>query len=321
MVSPLLDRHDLATRLATEDPPPVLLDVRWTLGGPPGQGEFRVSHIPTAQFVDLERELSAAPGPGRHPLPEPAAFEAAMRQHGVTSSRPIVVYDAATGTSAARAWWLLRYFGHPDVALLDGGFARWKAADLPLAVGDEPDRLRATSARGRVGCHSSTQWARCRSPIAARLSTPGHRSDTGVRSNPSIRSRVTYRVRATFQPSVCSTQTTPSFRHPSCVTGSRGSGYVPVSRSACTAAPGWSRRKRSSPWRSPVSTQRCTPGHGASGSPTRRGPSRRAADHTTRGRRSPERRPPRMCHIQPSPGMRRTALACQTESTSPRQSL
>jgi thiosulfate/3-mercaptopyruvate sulfurtransferase len=139
MVSPLIDRHDLATRLATGDPPPVLLDVRWALGGPPGLGEYRLGHIPGAHYVDLERELSAAPGPGRHPLPEPAAFEAAMRRHCVTNSRPVIVYDAATGTSAARAWWLLRYFGHPDVALLDGGFAAWKAADLPLAVGDEPD--------------------------------------------------------------------------------------------------------------------------------------------------------------------------------------
>jgi thiosulfate/3-mercaptopyruvate sulfurtransferase len=139
MVSPLLDRHDLATRLATGISPPVLLDVRWTLGGPPGLDEYRLGHIPGAHFVDLERELSAAPGPGRHPLPAPAAFEAAMRRHGVTDSRPVVVYDAATGTSAARAWWLLRYFGHPDVALLDGGFEAWKAADLPLAVGDEPE--------------------------------------------------------------------------------------------------------------------------------------------------------------------------------------
>jgi thiosulfate/3-mercaptopyruvate sulfurtransferase len=117
----------------------VLLDVRWTLGGPPGLGEYRAGHIPTAQFVDLEHELSGPPGPGRHPLPVPDAFAAAMRRHGITDSRPVVVYDAATGTSAARAWWLLRYFGHPDVALLDGGFAAWKAADLPIALGDEPD--------------------------------------------------------------------------------------------------------------------------------------------------------------------------------------
>jgi thiosulfate/3-mercaptopyruvate sulfurtransferase len=139
MVSLLLDCHDLAIRLATETSP-LVLDVRWTLGGPPGVGEYRRGHIPGAQFIDLDRELSAPPGPGRHPLPAASAFEAAMRRHGVTNSRPVVIYDAGTGTSAARAWWLLRYFGHPDVALLDGGYAAWAAANLPVTTGDEPDR-------------------------------------------------------------------------------------------------------------------------------------------------------------------------------------
>jgi thiosulfate/3-mercaptopyruvate sulfurtransferase len=137
MVSLLLDCHDLATRLATHASP-LVLDVRWTLGGPSGVGDYRRGHVPGAQFIDLDRELSAAPGPGRHPLPDAAAFEAAMRRHGVTNSRPVVVYDAGTGTSAARAWWLLRYFGHPDVSLLDGGYAAWVAASLPVTTGDEP---------------------------------------------------------------------------------------------------------------------------------------------------------------------------------------
>jgi thiosulfate/3-mercaptopyruvate sulfurtransferase len=137
MVSLLLDCHDLGARLASS-PPPVVLDLRWSLGGPSGLGDYRLGHIPGAQFVDLDRELSAPPGPGRHPLPELAPFEAAMRRHGVGPSRPVVVYDAATGTSASRAWWLLRYFGHPDVALLDGGFAAWLASGLPIAEGDEP---------------------------------------------------------------------------------------------------------------------------------------------------------------------------------------
>lgn len=137
MVSLLLDCHDLAARLASAAPP-LVLDVRWTLGGPSGVGDYRIGHIPGAQFVELETELSAPPGPGRHPLPNAADFEAAMRRHGVSPSRPVVVYDASTGTSAARAWWLLRYFGHPDVALLDGGYAAWTAAGLPVAGGDEP---------------------------------------------------------------------------------------------------------------------------------------------------------------------------------------
>ncbi len=137
MVSLLLDCHDLAARLASSTPP-IVLDVRWSLGGPPGVGEYRRGHIAGARFVDLDLELSAPPGPGRHPLPSPRDFEAAMRRHGVSASRQVVAYDASTGTSAARAWWLLRYFGHPDVAVLDGGFAAWTAAGLPVAAGDEP---------------------------------------------------------------------------------------------------------------------------------------------------------------------------------------
>ena len=65
-----------------------------------------------------------------------------MRRHGVINSRPVVVYDAATGTSAARAWWLLRYFGHPEVSLLDGGYSAWVAAGLRVATGEEPDAVR-----------------------------------------------------------------------------------------------------------------------------------------------------------------------------------
>ena len=138
MVSLLLDCHELAARLATDEPP-VVLDVRWTLGGPSGIADFVRGHIPGAHFVDLDSELSKPPGPGRHPLPDPAAFSAAMRRHGVDRSGLVVAYDAATGTSAARAWWLLRYFGHPNAALLDGGYAAWVAAGLPTVSGDDHD--------------------------------------------------------------------------------------------------------------------------------------------------------------------------------------
>jgi len=138
MVSLLHRCHDLASRLDDVDPP-VLLDVRWVLGGPPGIEDYRRGHIPGARFVDLDRELSAAPGPGRHPLPDHASFQEAMRRHGVSRTRAVVVYDAATGMAAARGWWVLRYFGHPDVTLLDGGYAAWVAAGLPVAQGEEPE--------------------------------------------------------------------------------------------------------------------------------------------------------------------------------------
>ena len=108
---------------------PTLLDVRWTLGGSSGREDYLAGHLPAAVFVDLDRELAAAPGAsGRHPLPDPAAFGTAMRRAGVSATRPVVAYAGHMPGPAARAWWLLRYFGHPDVAVLDGGIDAWVAA-------------------------------------------------------------------------------------------------------------------------------------------------------------------------------------------------
>jgi thiosulfate/3-mercaptopyruvate sulfurtransferase len=113
-----------------------LLDVRWRLGGPPGHTEFLRGHVPGASYVDLETDLADPPGQGgRHPLPEPGRFAAAMRRCGVSSGRPVVVYDAVAGTSAARCWWLLRHYGHADVRVLDGGFPAWEAHGLPVENG------------------------------------------------------------------------------------------------------------------------------------------------------------------------------------------
>ncbi|PZG18250.1 sulfurtransferase [Spongiactinospora gelatinilytica] len=113
-----------------------VLDVRWRLAGPPGLSSYREGHIPTAVFCDLDTDLAAPPTPpgpgGRHPLPGPADFQAAMRRLGVSGSRPVIVYDDADSTAAARAWWTLRYFGHPDVRVLDGGFRAWTASGLPV---------------------------------------------------------------------------------------------------------------------------------------------------------------------------------------------
>ncbi len=133
---PLTDAGALARALAGRAPP-VLLDVRWRLGGPPGIDAYRAGHLPGAVFVDLETDLAAAPGPaGRHPLPEPASFQAAMRRAGVSDGRAVVVYDGADSTTAARAWWLLRYFGHRASRLLDGGFRAWTAAGGQVTTGD-----------------------------------------------------------------------------------------------------------------------------------------------------------------------------------------
>ncbi|MFF9688562.1 sulfurtransferase [Streptomyces sp. NPDC014623] len=106
--------------------PPVLLDVRWQLGGPNGRADYEAGHLPGAVYIDLDSELAGPAGSGgRHPLPDPEAFGAVMRRAGVSRRIPVVVYDGGQGWAAARAWWLLRWTGHPDVRVLDGGLAAW----------------------------------------------------------------------------------------------------------------------------------------------------------------------------------------------------
>ena len=129
----LLSAEQLAAELAGSAAP-VVLDVRWRLGDPAGgRSEYLRGHVPGAQFVDLDAELAGPPGRGgRHPLPDHAVFATAMRRNGVRGDRAVVVYDAADSTTAARAWWLLRDAGHPQVRVLDGGLRAWLDAGLPL---------------------------------------------------------------------------------------------------------------------------------------------------------------------------------------------
>ena len=135
MTDPLIGVAELATALAGPRPP-VVLDVRWQLAGPPGRDEYVRGHIPGAVFADLDTALADPPGSrGRHPLPSTDRFGEAMRRCGITRDSTVIVYDAATSMSAARAWWLLRYFGHPSVAVLDGGIAAWVAAGHDLSSG------------------------------------------------------------------------------------------------------------------------------------------------------------------------------------------
>ena len=121
-----------------ELPEVVLLDVRWMLGGPPGRDEYRTGHIPGAVFVDLETELAAhgEPSDGRHPLPSLSALQASARRWGVRQGVPVVAYDGNGNLAAARAWWLLRWAGVPDVRLLDGALAAWVTAGGDLDVDD-----------------------------------------------------------------------------------------------------------------------------------------------------------------------------------------
>lgn len=132
----LVTAQALAAELA-DGPAPVVLDVRWQLGGPPGIDSYREGHLPGAVFADLDRDLVGPPGPeGRHPLPDPAAFQAAMRAAGVSRESSVVVYDDGDSTIAARGWWTLRYFGHQDVRVLDGGYRAWVSARLAVTTAE-----------------------------------------------------------------------------------------------------------------------------------------------------------------------------------------
>lgn len=121
-----------ASRLRSEAAgpnPPVLLDVRWQHGGPHQRPAYLEGHIPGAVFIDLDADLANPPGPaGRHPLPDLEAFGAVMRRAGVSAARDVVVYDGGQGWAAARAWWLLRWSGHPSVRVLDGGLGVWEGS-------------------------------------------------------------------------------------------------------------------------------------------------------------------------------------------------
>jgi len=134
----LIEAAELQAALGSASPPTVL-DVRWRLNAPSAIDDHRRSHIPGSHFVDLDSELAGPPGAGRHPLPDLEVFGAAMRRCGVSRGRPVVIYDTADAISASRAWWMLRYTGHPDVRVLDGGLLAWMEADLLLAAGETPD--------------------------------------------------------------------------------------------------------------------------------------------------------------------------------------
>lgn len=139
---PLIDVSELASVLRNvATARPVVLDVRWRLGGPPPAELYTAGHIPGAVGVDLDRDLAARVGDGsrgRHPLPTPPQLQAAMRRWGISQSSAVVAYDDADGNSAARAWWLLRWAGLAGVRVLDGGIAAWVEDGEPLST-DVPE--------------------------------------------------------------------------------------------------------------------------------------------------------------------------------------
>lgn len=177
MVTPLVTVEELAAELEQL----VVLDVRWRLGSNTGRDEYGEGHVPSARWVDLKAALAAPAGEGgRHPLPDPEVFGAAMRAAGVNASSRVVAYDDYNALPAARLWWLLRHHGHDDVRVLDGGWPAWRDAGLPIesgfpdpaAPGDfqpvVPGRLRVLDAPAAAVLASSGVLIDVRDPVRFR---------------------------------------------------------------------------------------------------------------------------------------------------------
>lgn len=114
-----------------------VIDLRWYLDGRSGRAAYGAGHLPGAVWLDLDAELSgwASPAAGRHPMPSPNQFAAVLGRVGIVHrEKPIVIYDDAGGSVAARLWWMLRAIAEP-AAVLDGGMAAWPGE----LVRDVPD--------------------------------------------------------------------------------------------------------------------------------------------------------------------------------------
>jgi thiosulfate/3-mercaptopyruvate sulfurtransferase len=154
MYTTLITASELAGRI--DDPKVVIVDCRHDLTNlAAGRDGYTIGHIPNAVFADMETALSGAKVGadgrfrGRHPLPERAALLETLRGWGIDDDTQVVAYDAGGGMFAARLWWLLRWLGHPAVAVLDGGLAAWQSLALPMTTA-LPARP-----RGSIGDHAS----------------------------------------------------------------------------------------------------------------------------------------------------------------------
>ncbi len=134
----LVTTEDLARHL--DDPNWIVFDCRFTLTDPEGGRQaYLKHHVPGAHYVHLDEDLSApvSASSGRHPLPDAQTFADKLCRWGVGVNKQVVVYDDSYGAMAVRMWWMLRWLGHPGVALLDGGYPKWMremrpvTADLP----------------------------------------------------------------------------------------------------------------------------------------------------------------------------------------------
>jgi thiosulfate/3-mercaptopyruvate sulfurtransferase len=166
----LIDASDLAALVRA--PGVAVIDCRFDLALPnAGREAYWSAHIPGARYADLNRDLS---GPiqahtGRHPLPEPRRLAERFEQLGIGDHTQVIAYDAGNGAFAARLWWLARWLGHRQAAVLDGGFAAWTALGYPTESGDREDVAPTERFTARI---ADDAWVTSEQ-VAASLQQPG----------------------------------------------------------------------------------------------------------------------------------------------------
>lgn len=131
ITSPIVTAETLNGYLATAALDLKIIDCRFALGDPDlGRRQYDLAHLPGSEYLDLNRDLSSPAGRhgGRHPLPDDRVLGAKLAAMGINADTLVVAYDDSRFGFAARLWWLLRYYGHDRVALLDGGYTNWVKA-------------------------------------------------------------------------------------------------------------------------------------------------------------------------------------------------
>lgn len=179
-MSNLVRREWVLERILSGDSELVIADVRFQ----PGDEEYGITaytehHLPGAVFVDLKKDLADPPGKhgGRSPLPDPQRLATTFGSLGIDRSKPVVIYDDDLRPEAARLWWILKYLGHEEAYILDGGFKGWAAGGFPLTaektevtprhfdvklrsdlLADVNDVLAALDKRGEITLVDSRDW-------------------------------------------------------------------------------------------------------------------------------------------------------------------
>ena len=203
--------------------------------GSPGAGRlgYEDGHIPGAIFLDLDTELAAATGPGRHPLPEPADLSARLEAVGIGDADDVVVYDDVGGWIAARLWWMLDDLGHRRVRVLDGGLPAWLAAGFPTTTAEPGPRPRGhLHLHDRVDQRDRSRGCRRRARPARPARCPRRGRATAARSSRSTPSPAISRPPGTRRPTPTSARIDDCSRRPSWPSGSMRSGSAPRARSS-----------------------------------------------------------------------------------------